>query len=40
MSGSDEPEFVFAHRRAELRQEMAEFWASHQPRYREEMRSF
>ena len=40
MSSNGEPEFVFAHRRAELRQEMAEFWASHQPRYREEMRSF
>jgi hypothetical protein len=40
MTTSGEPEFVFAHRRAELRQEMAEFWASHQPRYREEMRSF
>lgn len=40
MSSSGEPEFVFAHRRAELRQELAEFWATHQPRYRGEMRSF
>jgi hypothetical protein len=40
MTTSGEPEFVFAHRRAELRQELADFWTTHQSRYSEEMRGF
>jgi len=40
MSSSGEPEFVFAHRQTELRQELADFWAVHQVLYRQEMQGF